>query len=209
VGQPLLRAYSIGSMPGKADSERAEVVYGRFQGAHRRRLVFTVVGAVLVVIAAFSWLRHAPSLGQVAVTIVVALAVLGLSEWIFVRRVGVEIQRDGLVLCGAVRKTPVPWAEVKGFVWREARSLAKTEYLYVETDYPTPRRIPKDAPIRLPTVARTTNHDHLNDRVLGPLLTSPNLRSTTGAEADATEILEHAWRQAASAANAIPAPRRI
>jgi hypothetical protein len=193
VGQPLLRAYSIGCMPGNADIEGAEVVYGRFQGAHRRRLVFTVVGAVLLLVVGYSWLRHAPSLGQVAVTIVVVLVALGLSEWIFVKRVGIEIQRDGLVLCGVVRKVPIPWAAVQGFVWREARSLTKTEYLYVETDHPTPRRVPKDAPIRLPTVARTTNRDRLNDRVLGPLLTSPNVCSPTGVEADATEILEHAW----------------
>jgi hypothetical protein len=184
-------------MAGNADIKLGDVVYGRFQGAHRRHLVFTVVGAVLFVVVVYSWLRHAPSVGQVAVTIVVVLAILGLSEWIFVRRVGIEIQRDGLVLCGAVRKVPVPWAAVKGFVWREARSLTKTEYLYVETDNPVPRRVPKDAPIRLPTVARTTNRDHLNDRVLGPLLTSPNLRSTTGTEADATEILDTHGRQAA------------
>ena len=180
-------------MAGNADIEGGEVVYGRFQGAHRRRLVLTVVGAVLLVVVAYSWLRHAPSLGQVAVAIVGVLAVLGLSEWIFVRRVGIEIQQDGLVLCGAVRKVPVPWAAVQGFVWREARSLTKTEYLYVETDQLTPRRVPKDAPIRLPTVARTISRDRLNDRVLGPLLTSPNVRSATGVEADATKILEHAW----------------
>ena len=135
----LLRVYLIGSMVGDADIERADVVYGRFQGAHRRHLVFTVVGAVLFVVVAYSWLGNAPSLGQVAVTIVVVLAVLGLSEWIFVRRVGIEIQRDGLVLCGAVRKVLVPWAAIQGFVWREARSLTKTEYLYVETDNPVPQ----------------------------------------------------------------------
>jgi hypothetical protein len=190
-------------MAGNADIEVGGVVYGRFQGAHRRRLVFTVVGAVLLVIVAYSWLRHAPSLGQVAAAIVVVLGALGLSDWIFVRRVGIEIQPDTLVLCGALRKVPIPWATVQGFTWREARSLAKTEYLYVKTDHPTPRRVPKDSPIRLPTIARTINRDHLNDRVLGPLLTSPNVRSTTGAEADATEILEHAWGQTASEANAI------
>jgi hypothetical protein len=92
-----------------------------------------------------------------------------------------------------VRKVALPWGRVQGFTWQEARSLTKTEYLYVKTDQSTPRRIPKDAPIRLPTIARTIKRDRLNDRFLGPLLTSPNLRSTTGVEVDATEILEQAW----------------
>jgi hypothetical protein len=180
-------------MAGSADNEGREITYGRYQGAHRRRLIFFVVGLVLLFVVSFSWLHDAPSLTQIAVAILVAIAVLGLSEWIFIRRVGIEIQPDGLVLCGSVRKVPVPWSRVRGFTWKEARSLTRTEYLYVETDQSMPRRIPKDAPIRLPTVARTIKRDRLNDRLLGPLLTSPNLRSTAGVEVDATEILERAW----------------
>ncbi|HEY2717136.1 MAG TPA: hypothetical protein VGI73_13030 [Solirubrobacterales bacterium] len=180
-------------MAGSVDNDGSEITYGRYQGAHRRRLIFSVVGFVLLVVVGYSWLRDAPSFPQIAVTILVAMAVLGLSEWIFIRRVGIEIQPDGLVLCGSVRKVAVPWSRVRGFTWKEARSLTKTEYLYVETDQSIPRRVPKDAPIRLPTVARTIKRDHLNDRLLGPVLTSPNLRSTAGVEVDATEILERAW----------------
>lgn len=180
-------------MAGSAGNERGGITYGRYQGAHRRRLVISIVGFVLLAVVAYSWLHHVPSSGQVGVTIAIVAAVLALSEWIFVRRVGIEIQPDGLVLCGSVRKVVVPWSRVRGFTWKEARSLTKTEYLYVETDQSTPRRVPKDAPIRLPTIARTIKRDRLNDRVLGPLLTSRNVRSTAGVEVDATEILEQAW----------------
>jgi hypothetical protein len=180
-------------MAGNADNEGRGIVYGRYQGARRRQLVLSVVGLVLLVVVGYSWLHHAPSLGQVAVTIVVVIAVVGFADWIFIRRVGIEIQPDVLVLCGTVRKVALPWGRVKGFTWQEARSLTKTEYLYVETDRSTPRRVPKGASIRLPTIARTINRDHLNDRFLGPLFTSPNLRSTAGAEVDATQILQQAW----------------
>lgn len=179
-------------MSGDAVNEGSGVVYGHYQGARRRSLVLSIVGFVLLAIVADSWFRHGPSLAQVAITIVVVIAVLGLSGWAFVRRVGLEIQPDALVLQGAVRRVEVPWNRVRGFVWQEARSLTRTEYLYVETDQPNPRRIPKDAPIRLPTVARTVDRDRPNDRSPGALLTSPNLRSAAGIEVDATELLERA-----------------
>jgi hypothetical protein len=175
---------------GDAADARSGVVYGRYQGARRRSLVLSIVGLFLVAIVADSWFRRGPSLVQVAITIVVVMAVLGLSEWALVRRVGLEIRPDALVLRGAVRRVEIPWNRVQGFVWQEGWSLTKTQYLYVETDQPNPRRIPKDAPIRLPTVARTVIRDRPNDRFLGALLTSPNLRSTTGIEVDATELLE-------------------
>jgi hypothetical protein len=193
VARQRRRPCSTGRVAGNADTEGCGIAYGRCQGAHRRRLVLSVVGAVLLVVVAYSWLHRAPSLSQVAVTIVVVLAVLGLSEWIFIRRVGIEIQRERLVLCGALRRVALPWHRVQGFTWQEARSLTRTEYLYVGTDQSTPHRVPKDAPIRLPTIARAIKRDRPNDRLLGPLLTSLDLRSTAGVEVDATEILEQAW----------------
>jgi hypothetical protein len=111
--------------------------------------------------------------------------VIGLAAWLLIRRVGIDIQPDALVLRGVVQKVTISWDRVERLAWREVPSLTQTEYLYVEFDRKSVRR--------LPTVAKDLGCDQLNDRYLGPLFTSPNLRSATGEEADANEILGRAW----------------
>jgi hypothetical protein len=81
-----------------------------------------------------------------------AVIVFALMELAFVRRMGIEIGPDGLLLRGAVRKIHIPWSSIHGLQWRKVRrSMSRTMFLYVETDQRTPRRIPADAPIRVPT----------------------------------------------------------
>lgn len=62
------------------NAEGNEAVYGRFQGAKWRHRVFAVVAMGLVAAAAYSWLRHAPSFDQVAVTVLVMVTVLSVAE---------------------------------------------------------------------------------------------------------------------------------
>lgn len=171
------------------------IAYGRYQGARWRRACILLPMFSMAAIIAVSWIQNdsAMSLLHAITTLGVVAVVLTICYFGFGRRMGVEIQPNGLCLHGALRRTQVPWSHVQGFVWKENRSLTQTEYLHVKTDQPTPRRIPKDAPLRLPTIARVTNADHLNDRLLGSLLTSPNIRSQSGEEVDAEAMLEAAW----------------
>jgi hypothetical protein len=184
-----------------ADSIRQNddgTAYGRYQGAHWRRVCRSVIGLVVLLVVGLSWIRHVPTLEQLLAGIMVIVVVLALCDWLFARRTGIEIELDGLVIRGPIRSIHVPWSQVQGFQWGEVRSLTKTEYLYVETNQAIPRRVPKDAPIRLPTISRMTKPSSLpNDRFLGPLFTSPNIRSKTGEEVDAIATLERAQQIAA------------
>jgi hypothetical protein len=170
-----------------------DIAYGRYQGAHWRRVFRCVAVSLILLVVGYSWIRQGPTAAQFFVAIAIIAVVLLLCDWLFARRMGLEIQHDGLVIRGPIRRVYVPWSRVKGFTWREVRSLTKTEYLYIETDQAAPRRIPKDAPVRLPTIARMTKPSLPNDRVLGPLFTSPNIQSTTGEQVDALAALKWAW----------------
>jgi len=129
------------------------------------------------------------------------------SEWLFARRMGLEIGRDGLTLRGVVTRVHVPWSYVRGLRWEEARRLiSKTESLYLEADYPKPRWVPASAPIRIPTITCATRSSLPNDRLLGPLLSSPNIRAADGTEADAMSVLKRAW--AANSRQGAPAEKR-
>jgi hypothetical protein len=144
-----------------------------------------VTALVIASALGYSWLRVSPSLRQVEVTVVFVFPVIGLAAWLLIRRVGIDIQPDALVLRGVVQRVTISWDRVEGLVWREMPSLTQTEYLYVEFDQKSARR--------LPTVAKDLGRRQLNDRYLGPVFTSPNLRSATGEEVDADEILGRAW----------------
>lgn len=165
---------------------------GRWQGAHWRRLCRALTGFLLLVVVGYSWLRNAPSVSQVAVGLVVVVLVFGLSEWLFARRMGFEIGRDGVTLCGAISRVFVPWSQVDGLHWEARRFISRTEFLYIETDQPKPRRVPADAPLRIPTITCATRSALPNDRLLGPLLSSPNIRAADGTEADPIDVLERA-----------------
>lgn len=166
----------------------------RWQGARWRRLSRGLTGSVVLVAVAYSWLSDSPSGSQVAVGLPVVALVLALSEWLFARRMGFEIGADGVTLRGAVSQVFIPWSRVRGVRWEQARRLvSKTEHLYIDADHPEPRRVPADASIRIPTVACATRSSLPNDRLLGPLLSSPKVRAADGTEADAMEVLEGAW----------------
>jgi hypothetical protein len=128
----------------------------------------------------------------VARGLVVVALVFGFSEWLFARRMGLEIGPDGVTLRGAVSRVFVPWSQMDGLRWEAGRFIGRTEFLYIETDQPKPRRVPADAPLRVPTVACATRSNLPNDRLLGPLLTSPNIRAADGTEADPIDVLERA-----------------
>lgn len=164
----------------------------RWQGAHWRRLCRALTGFLLLVVVGVSWLRTAPSGSQVVGGLVVVALVFALSEWLFARRMGFEVGRDGVTLRGVVSRVFVPWSQVDGLHWKARRFISRTEFLYVETDQPEPRRVPADAPLRIPTVTCATRSSLPNDRVLGPLLSSPNVRGADGTEADAMVLLEGA-----------------
>lgn len=166
---------------------------GRWQGAHWRRACRFSVGVVLTIIVGFSWLTNAPTLSQLAGGLIVIALVVALCEWLFVRGMGVEIEQDAIIFCGPIRRIRIPWEHVQGLVWREAFSLSKTKYLFWKTDTTRPRRVPQDAPIRIPTIASSAASRLPNDRLLGSFLTSPNIRSSAGEEADAFKAIEQAW----------------
>jgi hypothetical protein len=137
--------------------------------------------------------------------LVVAALVLALSELLFARRMGLEIGPDGVTLRGPVGRVHVSWSHVQGVRWERGHTLlSRTEFLYLETDQRSPRRVPADAPIRVPTITCATRSRLPNDRLLGPLISSPNIRSTDGREADAIAVLERARRR--SELSASPAP---
>jgi hypothetical protein len=165
---------------------------GRWQGAHWRRLCRALTGFLLLVAIGYSWLRDAPSGSQATIGLVVVVLVFGLSEWLFARRMGFEIGPDGVTLRGAVSRVFVPWSRMDGLHWEARQILNRTEYLYVETDQPEPRRVPARAPIRIPTVSCATRSNLPSDRLLGPLLSSPNIRAADGTEADPIDVLERA-----------------
>ena len=171
--------------------------YGRYQGAHWRRSCRFAVGFFVLVTVGLSWIRHTPTLQHVLTAVVIVAGIFVICEWWFGRRPGVGIEPDGLRIRGSIRSVHIPWSQVQGYKWKEVPSLTSAEHLYVETAQTVPRRVPKDAPIRLPTIARMNNPSSWpNDRYLGPLLTSPNIRSTTGKEVDADSTFEQALRVA-------------
>ena len=174
----------------------------RWQGAHWRRLCRALTGFLLLVVVGFSWLKSAPSGSQMAGGLVVVVLVFGLSEWLFARRMGFEIEPDGVMLRGAVSRVYVPWSQIDGLRWEARRFLSRTEFLYIETDQPEPRRVPADAPLRIPTITCATRSSLPNDRLLGPFLSSPNVRAADGTEADPIDVLERARRLSSE-----PAPR--
>jgi hypothetical protein len=180
-------------MVNSIDTGEEGATYGRYQGAHWRRVFRCVAVFLILLVVGYSWIRHGPTAVQFLIAIVVIAVVLSLCDWLFARKMGLEIQFTGLVIRGPIRKVYVPWSRIQGFEWKEVRSLTKAEYIYVETDQAVPRRIPRDAPIRLPTIARMTKPSLPNDQFLGPLFTSPNIRSVTGEEVDAMATLKRAW----------------
>jgi hypothetical protein len=147
---------------------RAFGFHGRYQGARWRRGCRAIVVFLIVVVVGLSWAHNAPTVAQFLIVVAIVAVVLALCEWLFARRMGLEIQLDGLVLRGPIRRIHAPWSQIQGFTWGEARSLTKTEYIYVETDQATPRRVPRDAPIRLPTIALVTRPFLPSDWFLGP-----------------------------------------
>jgi hypothetical protein len=165
----------------------------RWQGAHWRRLCRFSVAFFLAIILGFSWVTNPPSASQLIAGIIVVALVCALSEWLFARRMGVEIQQDAVTLCGPFRRTRIPWTQVQGLVWRDALSFSRTKYLCLETNSRAPRRIPQNAPVRIPTIACSSESSLPNDRLLGRLLTSPDIRSPAGEEVDAVKTIEQAW----------------
>jgi hypothetical protein len=172
------------------DGERAGG--SRWQGARWRRLCRVLTGFLLLVVVGCSWLRNAPSGSQAVGGLIVIALVFALSEWLFARRMGFEIGRDGVTLRGAISRVFVPWSQVDGLHWKARRFISRTEFLYLETDQPKPRRVPAGAPLRIPTITCATRSNLPNDRLLGPFLSSPNIRAADGTEADPVDVLESA-----------------
>jgi hypothetical protein len=113
------------------------------------------------------------------------------SEWVFARRMGIEITGEALILCGPMRRISISWGSIQRVEWKETRRLmSRTQFLFIQTDEQSPRRILSDAPVKVPAVAYAGESDLPNDRLLGPYLTSRNLRSADGREADALALLE-------------------
>lgn len=168
--------------------------YEHWQGANWRRLCRVITIALFLLLIVFSWVADTPSALQVAGAGLFAAVVFVLSEWFFARKMGVEIDPEGLVLCGPLRRINIPWSTIQGVRWIEVRRpLSKVKHLYVESDQRRPHRIPGDAPIRVPTIAFAGESPLPNDRILGRFLTSSEIRSTTGDEADALMTIESAW----------------
>jgi hypothetical protein len=139
-----------------------------------------LTGFLLLLAIGFSWLRNPPAASQAVGGLVFAALVFAFSEWIFARRMGLEVGREGLTLLGPLRRVHVPWADVGGLRWVESwRALTKYKFLYVETDRSHAREVPKDARLRVPTV------------------TSPMVRSRDGREANVTELIDRVIRPAA------------
>lgn len=169
--------------------------FGRWQGARWRVLCrFTAAFAIgLPLVVGFASSSPTPAQGLTGVGI--AVVVLGLCEYLFARRIGFEIQPDRLVLCGLIRRVDIPWRNVQEILWRRKPSLSHTQYLYLKTDQENPRRFPRDAPVRVPTVAFVAKSPLPNDRLLGSFLTSPNVRTNDGREVDVVDLLEQARRR--------------
>lgn len=170
----------------------ATIDYGKWQGAHWRRFCRSLIGFILLLALGLSWLRTSPSTAQVVSGLVFAAVVFLLGDWIFARRMGLELDSRGLTLRGPLRQVHIPWSNLQGFHWADARrGLTRTKFLCAETEQHSPRRVPGDAPIRVPTVTFADSRLP-NDRLLGPIWTSPNIRLSDGREADALELLERA-----------------
>lgn len=177
-------------MSGKVSEMSSITDYGKWQGAHWRRFCRSLIGVILLLAIGLSWLRTSPSSSQIVGALVFAAMVFALSDWIFARRMGFELAVQGLTLCGPLRQIHIPWSDLQGLHWAEAqRGLSKTKFLYAETTQRKPKRIPRGTPIRVPTVSFADSHLP-NDRLLGPILTSPNVRSPDGREVDVCDLLE-------------------
>lgn len=172
------------------------MAYGRWQGAHWRRLCRTTAGSGLGVLTVLGWTNSSLNFAQGLTTLGFVSCVFVSYEYMFARRMGMEVRPDSLALRGPFRQVQVPWPNVQGFIWKEQPSLSRTKYLYVRTDQKKPRRLPGDSPLRIPTVASVFDSSLPNDRILGPLLTSPNVRANDGREVDALELLEWARERA-------------
>jgi hypothetical protein len=186
--------------PGSSKSEKDNATaYGRWQGARWRRLCRGTAALFLGGLTIYGWARSSPSLVQGLTGLGVVGLVFISCEYVFARRMGLEICPDCLILRGPLRKVRVPWSHVQGILWREKPSLSRAKYLYLKTDQDKPRRVPRDAPLRIPTVAWVFDSSLPNDRILGPFLTSPNVRADDGREADAIALLERARTNRAAA----------
>lgn len=170
--------------------EDSELEFGFWQGAHWHRICRIFPAAFSLLVLFSSWSNNAPSVSQVLVTLGCISFVFLIVEWAFVRKTGFEICSDGLILCGPIRRVRVPWSQVKGFIWQERRSRSRGKFLCLETDQEIPRRFPRNAPVRVPTVTCVFDSQLPNDRLLGPLLTSSRVRSADGREVEAVELLE-------------------
>lgn len=177
---------------------------GFWQGAHWRRScrIIPVAFVLLVIFSTVS--KGRLSFSGVPATLGCIAVVFLAVEWALGRKMGFQISDDALVLCGPLRRVRIPWSKVQGFAWHQRRSRTKTNHLYVETDQKVPRRFPRDAPVRVPSVACVFDFQLPNDRLLGPLLTSPCVRSRDGREVEAMELLESARLQAVARGVAKP-----
>lgn len=171
-------------------------VYGRWQGAHWSRLCRSAILVLLAVLLIVSWQQGISSVSQGLATLAFCIGTFTLGEWLFVRRMGLEIQAERLILRGPVRRLAIPWSEIEGLRWRDARSMSRTKYLYVLTKARKPKRFPPDAPVRLPTISCPSDSYLLNERWLGKALASPKLRGVHGEEVDAVSLLETALSKA-------------
>lgn len=185
---------SVSQMPASTD-------YGKWQGAHWRRFCRGLIGFILLLAIGLSWLRASPSAAQVGGGLAFAAIVFALSDWMFARRMGFELRAQDLTLQGPLREIRIPWSDLQGLHWTEARrGLSRTKFLYVETTQRSPKRIPSDSPIRIPTVS-FADSNLPNDRFLGPILTSRNVRAPDGREVDVFDLFERVrsnWALAAS-----------
>ena len=165
---------------------------GKWQGAHWRRFCRGLIGSILLLAIGLSWLRTSLSAAQMGGALAFAAIVFALGDWIFARRMGFDLGAQGLTLQGPLRQVRIRWVDLQGLHWAEARrGLTKTKFLYVETTQQSPRRIPSDSPIRVPTVSFADSNPP-NDRLLGPILTSPNVRAPDGREVDVFDLFERA-----------------
>jgi hypothetical protein len=178
-------------------ARRPPVDRGFWQGAHWRRACRVYCTASVWFVIICSWLNNGfPGVSAALVSLGCFGSIFLASELAFARKAGFEITNDRLILVGPLRRVEIRWSRVQGFTWRENFSLSRGKYLCVETDQKVPRRIPSDAPVRVPTVACVFDARRLNDRLLGPLVTSSRVRSKYGSEVEVIELLERARAQA-------------
>jgi hypothetical protein len=168
----------LGAKGKKIDSSTKVSVRQHYQGARSRREIRFVIALFVSTLLIVPNIAQVRSFEHRVTSFALAIAVFIISDYLFSRRMGLIIEKNGLVLRYAFYRKRILWSNIAGFEWRRWRD-PRSEVLWLKaSDGSRPRRIPTVARISKGWWAR-----HLG---------SSNIRSRTGEEVNAVAALEDA-----------------